>query len=261
MKRKPHKGLKITVRILAVLGILVFVNFIPTFYLKTPGMSELQGKYVTVYYEKEEAAATDVFVLAESESKRIADKLGFASPQDINLYIYDKQSTLQTKKYGLIVLLLNQDFYIGDNRGTNVILTSPTNPGDGHDYMSVRGAAVHEMVHAYNYLLNPNTSLWVKEGLATYLADQKPPEDLYDTSYFIPSIKQTHVINPITFNRIGGYTFAYTYIEYLDRVFGWDNFLTYAETGDFESAFGMDEQGVYDGWIDFLKENYRRAED
>jgi hypothetical protein len=67
--------------------------------------------------------------------------------------------------------------------------------------------------------------------------------------------------NTITFNRIGGYTFAYTYIEYLDRAFGWDNFLTYAETGDFESAFGMDEQGVYDGWIDFLKENYRRAED
>ena len=36
---------------------------------------------------------------------------------------------MQTKKYGLIGPLLGLDWYIGDNRGTNVLLTSPANPG------------------------------------------------------------------------------------------------------------------------------------
>jgi hypothetical protein len=154
MKRKRSKGVKIAAGILAVLVILILVNFIPTLYLKNHGMSELKGEHITVYYEKEEAAAKDVFVLVESESGRIADKLGFTSPQSIKLYVYDEQGTMQMKKYGLIVLLLNLDWYIGDNRSTNVLLTSPANPGNAHGYDDVKNASVHEMVHAYNSLLN-----------------------------------------------------------------------------------------------------------
>ena len=49
------------------------------------------------------------------------------------------------KKYGLVVLFLNLDWYIGDNRGTNVLLTSPANPGSAHDYDEIkREVAVHE---------------------------------------------------------------------------------------------------------------------
>jgi hypothetical protein len=32
------------------------------------------------------------------------------------------------RKYGLVVLFLNLDWDIGDNRGTNILLTSPANP-------------------------------------------------------------------------------------------------------------------------------------
>lgn len=48
--------------------------------------------------------------------------------------IYDHQSTMQKKKYGYIGPLLGLDWYIGDNIGTDVILTSPANPGKVHDY-------------------------------------------------------------------------------------------------------------------------------
>jgi hypothetical protein len=98
--------------------------------------------------------------------------------------------------------------------------------------------------------------LWMDEGLATYLSGQKPREDLYSTSYFVPSIKQTHTQSPIEFSEIGGYDFAYTYVEYLDSEFGWDNVLTYAKTNDFIRAFGKTESAVYDEWIEFLKVNY-----
>ena len=156
----------------------------------------------------------------------------------------------------MIVLFLNLDWYIGDNEGTNVLLTSPANPGKAHDYDSVKSASIHEMVHAYNAILNKDMPLWVNEGIALYLSNGDPRVDLYSTSHSIPSLEQTHISNPIEFSNIRGYDFAYTYIEYLDAVYGWENVLTFAGTKDFMKAFGKDESAIYDGWIKFLKENY-----
>jgi hypothetical protein len=255
--RTKSRAAKAPVWAAVVLAALIFINFIPTFYLENPGMHELNGSHITVYYENEEAAARDIFALAEAESDRIAGKLGFTTPQDIRLYVYDNQHAFQMKKYGLVTLALSLDWYIGDNRGTNVLLTSPENPGKVHDYYAVQNAAIHEMVHAYNSLINPDMPLWFDEGLATYLAAQMPRKDLYDTTDFIPSLKQTHAGNPIAFNDVNGYSFAPTYIEYLENDFDWDSVMVYAETTDFEKAFDVSEQDVYDGWVDFLKKNYR----
>jgi hypothetical protein len=229
MEYRQRKALKIAICVAAISLILILINFIPTFYLKNPGMNELRGEYITVYYEKEEAAAEDVYKLIEGESMRVALKLGFTSSQDICLYIYDNQRSMQIKKYGLVVLFMGLDWYIGDNRGTSVILTSPANPGNAHDYDEVKTAAVHETVHAYNSLLNPNMPLWVNEGMATYLAGQTPREVLWPI-LFEPSIVQMHTNSPTEFEEIGGYEFAYTYIEFIDNTFGWENVLIYAKT-------------------------------
>lgn len=43
--------------------------------LKEKDMKELRGKYVTVFYEKEESTAKDVFNLAKKEILRIAASL------------------------------------------------------------------------------------------------------------------------------------------------------------------------------------------
>lgn len=235
------------------LGLLC--SFIPTLSLKTNGMKELRGEYITVYYETEEAAAMDVFKLADSESERIATALGFDSPQDINMYIYDHQSTLQIKKYGLIVLLLNLDWYIGDNRGTNVILTSPANPGKAHDYDNNKYASIHEMVHAYNSLLNKDMSYWIDNGLAGYLSNQNPHDNNYKVSR-IPTIEEMQTSNPVTFANIGGYELSYIYIEYLSNTFGWESVLVFAKTADYMESFGKDEATIYDGWVEYAYSNY-----
>ena len=143
---------------LGVAILAAFATLIPTLSPETPGMKSIGGAYVTVYYEREEAAAQDVFTLMNAQSEHIAEMLVFDSPQDIKVYVYDDQSTFQTKKYGLVALLLNMDWYIGDNRGTNVLLTSPANPGSAHTYDSVKNSGPHEMVHAYNSLLNKDMS-------------------------------------------------------------------------------------------------------
>ncbi|OQB23420.1 MAG: hypothetical protein BWY11_01885 [Firmicutes bacterium ADurb.Bin182] len=259
MKPNTQAGRKKTLKIIGsaigVLIVLFLLSFIPVLSLKTGGMQTLRGNYITVYYETEYAAARDVFELADAQSERIANALGFDAPQDIRMYIYDRQSTFQTKKYGLAALLLDLDWYIGDNKGTNVLLTSPANPGKVHGYDAVVQASVHEMVHAYNSILNKRMPLWINEGLALYLSNGDPREDLYTTSY-VPGLEQTHTSDPVEFSNMGGYDFAHTYIEYLDKTFGWDSVLYLAETNDYEKAFGMSEDDVYTGWIEFLKENY-----
>jgi hypothetical protein len=237
--------------------IVLFASaFIPTLSLRTSGMETIEGEYVTVYYETEEAAAKDVFELADAESARIAKALGFDAPQDINIYIYDQQSTFQTKKYGLIALLLDLDWYIGDNRGTNVLLTSPANPGKVHDYENIKQISIHEMVHAYNSILNKNMQLWINEGLAGYLSGQHPHLSLSQQWWPIPAIHEMRTSNPVSFSNMGGYPFSYTYVEYLNDTFGWESMISLATTNDFVTAFGKDENEIYDGWIEFLYGNY-----
>ncbi|NLV58102.1 MAG: hypothetical protein GXY67_04975 [Clostridiales bacterium] len=254
-KSTPKRALRIVLLAVCVLILLVAASFAPTLFVKTGGMKELKGRYITVYYEKEEAVARDVFALADGQSERIAKALGFEGPQDIRMYIYDRQSTFQTRKYGLIALLLNLNWYIGDNRGRDVLLTSPAESGTAHGYEEIKQAAIHEMVHAYNSILSKRMPLWINEGLALYLTNGDPPRNLYSTSN-VPSLAQTHTASPLEFANMGGYHFAHTYIEYLDQTFGWEAVLTLAKTKDPQAAFGMDETRLYEGWIDFLKENY-----
>ncbi|MCL2697436.1 MAG: hypothetical protein FWE74_05090 [Oscillospiraceae bacterium] len=253
-KKTKKKLLKIILFSTGSLILLFILSFIPTLSLKTSDMKSIDGEWITVYYEKEEAAARDVFEWVEVESERVARALGFELPQGVDLYIYDSQKTFQTKKYGLTALLLNLDWYVGDNRGTRAMLTSPVDPGM-HSYDSIKyETSVHEIIHAYNYVLNSNMPLWINEGLAGYLSNQNPQEWGFNPlQWHIPTLKQTRVSNPITFSNIGGYPFSYTYIEYLDKIYGWDNVLILAETNNFNEAFGKDEISIYDEWVEFLR--------
>jgi len=258
MYMKDKEYIKLVVKlsfVLIILGVLIFINFLPTFSLKTNGMKEIKGDYITVFYEKEENAAYDVFSLTNFESERISSILCFESPQDISLYIYDNKKTFQTKKYGFIVAFLGLHWYIGDNRGTNVLLTTPANPGKVHDYDNNKYASVHEIVHAHNYLINKNMPKWVDDGICLYLSNGNPPNYLYSRQR-IPTINEIRSNNPIKFEKIGGYDFAYTYIEYLDKTFGWNKVLLFLRQNKYENVFEQSELEIYNNWIEYLKNNY-----
>ena len=255
---KKKKLLSAAAYLLAALLLLALINFLPAFSLKTPDMRQLSGTHVTVFYEKEEDAAKAVFELAEARGGELATLLGVPQTKPVELYIYDHQSVMQTKKYGLIAPLLHLDWYIGDNVGAKVLLTSPANPGSVHDAASVRNAVLHELVHAYNSLLNPKMTYWVDNGLAGYLSGQQP--DYPVASYSpVPTLAQTQtrgILTPITFERFGGYAYSYTYIEYLSATYGWDAVKAFAKNGDYRAAFGVDEAAIYDAWTAFVKGAY-----
>lgn len=253
--RRGRKALRVTLIVLGAVPVAALASFVPALSARAGDMTRLAGTYVDVYYQTEEAAARDVFALAEAAGERIAGSLGFAGPQDVAVYVYDRQSTFQTKKYGYLALLLDLDWYIGDNRGTDVLLTSPANPGPAHDHAGVRDAVAHEMVHAYTSLPDADLPPWIDEGPALHLSNGDPPRDLYRTSP-VPTVGQMRTANPVEFADIGGYDFAHTYIEYLDAAFGWPSVLAYVRTSDAVAVFGVDEDELHAGWTEFLAENY-----
>lgn len=256
-KKRVKKPIVITLCVLLSIAALCFINFIPTFSLKSPGMHELNGKWVNVYYENEESAAKDVFEYADSGTEAIAKKLGFDKKQDVNIFIYDNQSTMQRKKYGFIGPMLGLDWYIGDNMGTNVILTSPANPGNAHSYKEVKEAVLHEVTHAYVSVLNSRVHLWLTEGTALYLSNGAPFYKDYLNGMDIPTFDDTKTRNPIKFENVNGYMFSPTYIEYIDKTYGWDKVLDLIRTEDYEACFGKTQKEIYDEWVNYIVNYYQ----
>lgn len=251
--KKRRIVLIVILSVILVLVVAVVINFLPTWNLKTKGMHKLEGKWITVYYESEEEAAKDVFELAENEAEILTKKLGFTDKQDVNIYIYDQQRTMQRKKYGFIAPMLGLDWYIGDNIGTNIILTSPANPGKEHNYDDVKYAVLHEMVHGYVSVLNDKVQLWITEGMALYLGNGEPFHKSYLQSMEIPSYSDIQTRNPIKFSNMGGYTFAHTYIDYLEVTYGWDKVLELVKTEKYEKVFAKSEKEIYQEWCEYLK--------
>ena len=251
---------KIGLIFLGVIGIMLvgfIINFIPTWNLKTGEMTKRNGDWVNVYYETEKNAAMDVFSYAETQTSRIAKTLGFNKKQDVNIYIYDSQQTMQTKKYGYVAPLLGLGWYIGDNIGTDVILTSPANPGPVHSYDDNKRAVVHEIVHAYISIMNEKIDLWLTEGMALYLSNGEPFSQKKLEHFTIPTYRETMSNNPLTFSNCGGYTFAHTYIESLDKTYGWDKVIQLIETEDYEACFGKTREDIYKAWVIYIENYYQ----
>ena len=239
--------------VLMILTVIVIMIW-PVLQLKTAGMKCLRGEWIDVWYEDEREAAEDLFQYADLQVRGIAEKLGFTEKQNVSIYIYDSQKTMQSKKYGWIAPLLGLDWYIGDNIGTNVILTSPANPGKEHSYNSVREALPHEIVHAYISVINPKIALWLTEGCALYLTNGEDFRMEYLEEYGIPSYEETMTGSPLVFAKCNGYQFAHTYIEYLDRTYGWDRVMALLKTEDYEAVFGKTRREIYDEWKRYLED-------
>lgn len=258
MKNKGHKLKKGLTVSAVIVTLLLTLNFIPTLTRKTGAMQVIEGSNVDVYYESEASAAKDIFEAADARAGALAHLLGANDSKKIKIYIYDRQSTMQQKKYGLIGAALGLDWYIGDNIKSDVILTSPANPGKLHDSEDVKKAALHEIVHAYNFLINKDMTYWVDNGLAGYLSGQKPAYPMCTYSP-IPTLEETRVnglFAPIKFANYGGYEYSYAYIEYLANTYSWEKVRYFAKSGDYVGEFGLSEGQVYDGFTAYVKSNY-----
>lgn len=108
------------------------------------------------------------------------------------------------------------------------------------------------IVHAYISVKNPDIHLWLTEGMALYLSNGEEFCKEYLEEMKIPTYEDTCTRNPIRFSNCGGYTFANTYIEYLESTYGWSKVLKLIETENYEQVFGKSSEEIYDEWVLYL---------
>lgn len=249
------KFFKILGRILLLLIVIVFINFIPVFTNSHDGMSVKENPYFTFYYQKEETAAQDVYQFADKEVPNIIKKLQITHPEKLQITLLDSQKDLQARSYGYIMYLFDLPWFIGGADGNEILMLNPANKESSHNYNMIKRTILHEMVHSYSFQINPDSrDLWLLEGLAVYLAKQTPdlkPSDMIGTK--LPTFEESQTKNSITFSNMGGYKFAPLYVSFLNDQYGFDKVLSLLKTDDYKATFGKDREAIYQEWTNYMK--------
>jgi len=242
------KALRIAAIVVGSIAAIAAINFAPMVSLKTPGMREYVANGIRVYaVAADEAETGRVTRRIVQQSARITSSLGAEAADDIAIIIYPDRTALHRKTIGLAGMLL-PDWFIGDNTREFVLITSPAQPGPAHTRDSIEQAAVHEYVHLLTDRRNRDLGYWLKEGIALYLAGQVPGvesirwhRDITWAEYATPGA--------LRFAEVGGYTLAYTLVDYLARKHGWDTVVALTAPGaSFESVLGLGEREIFDAW-------------
>lgn len=239
--------------ILGALVLIGLINFAPMISLKTPGMQAYKSHGITVYAEKKDQNEVERIAGRIAESRaRVFGSLGDGDADRIDVIIYPASAALKRKTIGLVGMLLLPDWYIGKNTSDHVLITSPAQPGPQHTRESIEQAAVHEFVHVLTDRRNKAMGYWLKEGFALYLADQRPSTEAIRAERDI-TWEEYSKPNAIQFAEVGGYTLAFTLMQYLEEEYGWNTVLQFLEPGStFRSVTGREKRDVFDDWKEWL---------
>lgn len=250
--KKKSKVKKVLIAVICIIA-LAIVQTLPVFFPKPLGSKTIEDKNVCLYYEPEiEKGAKEVFELLKAKSDEIRNKMNFKSTIPTKVYLYKSQKQLAIREAGFITLTFAPSWHIGDSHNGNILMVSPYTLVKGHSHDSILNATLHELVHSIVYQINPKLSYFWDNGLATYLAQQKPMEQEIN-SFPIPTLKDMHTENGLKFGEMGGYAFSYKYIEYLDITYGWEKIVAYASgKGNYEEVFEKSEENIYKDWCQYL---------
>jgi hypothetical protein len=250
---KGRKKLKYLLAILAVVILVGILQCTPIWKLKTSDMQVKEGQYVEVYYQAgDEDGAFEVYDLLEASAKEIREKLQYSQQSKTKMYIYKNQTSLHIRKAGFITLIFAPEWYIGDNKKDVALMVSPYAEVSVHDHDSILSAAPHELIHAINYQINPKLSYWLDNGIAGYLSKQTPSPNFMKMNK-IPTFKDTKTENEIKFGKIGGYNYSYSYVEYLDKTYGWDKVIRILKGESYKAVFSKSEEDIYNEWVLYLQ--------
>lgn len=241
----------VRIALLSLGGVVVLaaLNFAPMVSLRTPAMREYRSHGMSLFAEPADAAEVErIAARIADSSTRVADALETDDLADIGVVIYPSQAALRRKTVGLVGMAILPDWFIGRNTRNFVLITSPARPGPAHSRESVEQAAVHEYVHVLTDRRNRQLGYWLKEGIALYLAGQRPtPEairshrDVTWQDYAAPDALQ--------FAEIGGYTLAWTLVDYLVEHHGWEAVIELTAPGaDYRSVIGVSERELFARW-------------
>lgn len=236
-------------KIFACIVGLIVVQTLPIFF-KRPLNSKVQfnDRIMMFYQAGDESGAQEVFRLLEEQAQDIYTQMNAVQKDKIKVYIYTSQFSLSLREAGFVTLLFAPSWFIGDSENGDILMVSPNTAVKGHTHDSILNATLHELVHSIVFQINDDLSYFWDNGLATYLANQRPSqEDL--RSFSVPSMEDMKTENGLKFGNMGGYAFAYNYIEFLDKKYGWDKVMAFASgAGTYEQIFKKTEADIYREW-------------
>lgn len=61
----------------------------------------------------------------------------------------------------------------------------------------------------------------------------------------------------MNFQRWEGTPLPNTYIEYIDKKYGWEKLMEIIKTEDYEMVFGKSDEDIYNEWVDYIKNYYQ----
>ena len=242
------RPLRFLLATLAVLVLAALVNFAPSLSLQVPGMKEYRFHDLRVLAKPADLAdAQRLADRIDRQAGAVAQALGTADSQGIGLIVYPSHKDLHRKTLGFAGYFL-PDWFIGDNTRQWVLITSPGNPGPAHGRESIEQAAVHEYVHVLTDRINRKLGYWLKEGFALYLAGQKPSAAAVH-AYAGISWEDYSKPSALQFADVGGYTLAYTLIQYLTDRYGWDTVVSLVPAdAELEQILGISPRRLFDDW-------------
>ena len=103
-------------------------------------------------------------------------------------------------------------------------------------------------MHVLTDRINKGLGYWLKEGIALYLAGQEPELGSV-RAYATIRWEDYSRPNALQFAEVGGYTLAYTLIQYIKERYGWEAVVRLVPTAaSIEQVLGLSPRGLFDEW-------------
>jgi hypothetical protein len=209
--------------------------------------------FTVVAVEGDLQVLQDVAEALKTFAPQVRQTLDYDYQDPVTVELFPDQNSLD--KFGMNPIMQGYYAYSGDYR---IQMVSPRKPTQqlGIDYSQRVLIAVHEFAHLVNSTINPDTPIWLNEGVAIYAA----PHDLYDSvcqNAFSFEQKPTFEKMELSYNSVQtGDLFAYSLIEYISNTYGQETLNRLLRNpSSFEKILGVTHSGFELGWRQYLDQN------
>jgi RNA polymerase sigma-70 factor (ECF subfamily) len=192
---------------------------------------------------------------------RVTGKLQTQFTDKIQVLIYP-----DIKSFHAAIFMPEAPDWVVAAAGKNeLLMVSPLNPGDEHNYVSLIKAIVHELIHTAVLNLREQglagLPKWLNEGYAYYEANQMTDNwresiKANFTKETLPSWTQLDNANTVEFGDMQGYGLSTTIIEFLVITYGFNKLRQLILSPQkIASIYGFSSADLEKQWTQYLKAN------
>lgn len=210
-------------------------------------------KYISTKSDKD--VLSNLEETLESNYDRIANDLNVTLDEKINVNIYPNINEFH-KATGYIDA---EDWLVGFARDGEIFMVSPLNPGSVHNYDSLMNVIVHEYTHILVGNINPNTDIYLNEGIAVVEANQIDS----NTKYYLKEIATLNKLPKIdemknNYSELEQpYLISGAFVDFIIKNNGYDKVIDLIKNPDnIEEIIGLSKEEIILKWRECILSNY-----